>query len=103
MIIHNVPESSLTEANARKKEDIQNLTTLFNQYIASVTNAIRIVKHGNKPRLISRYRYRLQKVLHNRFNFRNKDHPSQITKAAITPDLILKLYKFHYKLHQQLA
>ena len=30
LIVHNVPESNLTEAHARKKEDIQNLTTLFN-------------------------------------------------------------------------
>ena len=31
LIMHNIPESSLTEAYARKKEDIQNFTTLFNQ------------------------------------------------------------------------
>ena len=55
LIVHNVPESNLTETHARKEEDVQNLTTLFNQCIgvsASITNAIRIGKQDNEPRLI---------------------------------------------------
>ena len=93
MIVHNVPELSLTEANARKKDDIQNLTTLFNQYIgvpASVTNAIRIGKHSTKPRLIKVSLSSIEEkrmILRNHFNLRNKEHPSQITMTFIAPDL----------------
>ena len=54
MIVHNVPESTLGEAHDRKKEDIQNMTVLFNKYVgvqASVTNAIRSGKPSDRPRL----------------------------------------------------
>ncbi|XP_065911357.1 uncharacterized protein [Dysidea avara] len=93
LIVHNVPESNLTEAHARKKEDIQNLTTLFNQYIgvsASITNAIRIGKQGNKPRLIKvslSSREETLTILRSRWNLRSKEHPSHVTKTFITPDL----------------
>jgi len=44
LIIHNYPESTSTDSQARKKEDIQNISILLNKYVnvpATITNAIR--------------------------------------------------------------
>ena len=109
MIVHNVPESTLGEAHDRKKEDIQNMTVLFNKYVgvqASVTNAIRIGKPSDRPRLIkvslSTTEEKLN-IFHNRHNLRRKDHPAHVNKLFITPDLTPNQQTRNKQLHSQLA
>ena len=44
LIIHNYPEPTLADSQARKKEDSENISILLNKYVnvpATITNAIR--------------------------------------------------------------
>jgi len=53
-IVHNYPDPSATEPEARKKEDIENISTLLNQFVkvpAKITNAIHLGKQTEGPRL----------------------------------------------------
>ena len=91
--MHNFPESTSTEASIRKNEDTQNVTLLINKYVgvdAHVSNATRIGKQTGGPRLMKitlLTREEKLKILYNRFNLRNKEHPTHINKVFITPDL----------------
>ena len=74
LIVHNFPESTLTESSIRKNEDTQNVTSLINKYVgvdADVSNAIRIGKQTGGPRLMKvtlLKREEKLKILHKRFN-----------------------------------
>ena len=91
--MYNFPESKSTEASIWKNEDTQNVTSLINKYVgvdAHVSNATRIGKRTGRPRLMKvtvLTREGTIRILHNRFNLRNKEHPTHINKVFITPDL----------------
>ena len=93
LIVHQIPESNLAESCDRKKEDMDNLAVLFNKYVgvkSSVTNAIRIGKKTDRPRLIKVILSSKEEkinILCSRRNLRNKVYPTHINKVFITPDL----------------
>ena len=108
-IIHHIPESNLVEAQDRKKEEIDNLTVLFNKYIgipASVTNAIRIGKKTDRSRFIKATlssREENISILCIWRNLRNKDHPTHINKVFTTPDLTSLQQRMNKELRIELA
>ena len=54
LIVHNYPEPSSTDSQARNKENIKNITTLLNQYVnvpATITNTIHLGKRSEGFRL----------------------------------------------------
>ena len=54
LIVHNLPESTSTEASIRKNENTQNVTSLINKCIrvnAHISNVTRIGKQTGRPRL----------------------------------------------------
>ena len=91
--MHNLPESTSTEASIRKNEDTQNVTSLINKYIgvnAHISDVTRIGKQTGRPRLTKvtlSTREEKFKILRNRLNLRKKEHPTHVTKVFITPDL----------------
>ena len=84
LIVHNFPESKSTEVGSQKKnEDTQNGVD------AHIINATQIGKQTGGPRLMKvtlLTRGEKIKILRNRFNLRNKEHPTHINKVFITPD-----------------
>ena len=87
------PESASTEVSIRKNEDTQNVTLLISKYVgvdAHINNVTWIGKQTEGPRLMKvtlLTREEKIRILHNRFNLRNKEHPTHINKVFITPDL----------------
>ena len=84
LIIH---EPSLL---ARKKEGIENINKLLNEYVevsAMIINSIRI---GDGPRLNKVTGLSVQEkffILRNRRNSHDKSYPMHVNKVFITPDL----------------
>ena len=93
LIIHNYPEPTSTDYQARKKEDIEYISILLNKYVnvpTTITNAIRIGKQCDRPRLTKITVSTIEKkpsTLRNRQNLRKKAHPSHVQKVFVTPDL----------------
>ena len=91
--VHHTPESNQAESCNRKREDMDNLTVLFNKYVgvkSFVTNAIRIGKKTDRPRLIKvtlSSKEEKINILRSRRNLRNKVYSTHINKVFITPDL----------------
>jgi len=55
LILHNLPESTAEDAQARKAYNAAESTKVFNELLSvssSATNAIRLGKKGDKPRLL---------------------------------------------------
>ena len=106
--MHNFPEST-TEASIQKNEDTQNVTSLINKYVgvdAHVSNATWIGKQTGGPRLMKvtlLTREEKLKILRNRFNLRNKEHPTHINKVFITPDLTPQQQAKNKQLHARLS
>jgi len=109
LIIHNYPEPTSSEPQVRKKEDIENISTLLNKFInvpATITNAIRLGKPKEGPRLTKITVSTIEEkssILHNRRNLRNKSHPSHVQKVFITPDLTPSQQKKNKQLRTELA
>ena len=93
IIIHNLPESTLEDAQARKQEDIKNINSLLTKYIGvstPISNAVRLGKKLESPRLLKvtvSTKEEKTLILRNRLKLRNKENPSNILKVFITSDL----------------
>ena len=92
LILHNVKESLEEEPSNRKKDDMIGVTSLFSEYIGvetTVTNAIRIGKKGDKPRLLKVSISNLQdkiSILRGKMKLRNEGNPDHIKSVFITVD-----------------
>ena len=96
LIIHNIPESTLTEAQGRKQDDIQKVTSLLTQYVGVTTTITNAIWIGKKPENLEKSRLikitisssdDKSAILRNRLKLRNKEYPSHIHKVFITPDM----------------
>ena len=93
IIIHNLPESTVEEAQARKQDDLKNINSLLTKYVdvsASVSNAVRLGKRTETPRLLKvtlSSKEQKSAILRNRLKLRNKANPPSILKVFITSDL----------------
>ena len=71
----------------------QNVTLLIKKYVgvdAHIRNGTQIGKQTGGPRLMKvtlLAREEKLKILRNRFNLHDKEHPTRINKVFITPDL----------------
>ena len=53
IIVHNYPEPSASEPQARKKEDIESISKLLHQFVkvpATITNAVCLQKQSEGPK-----------------------------------------------------
>ena len=77
------------EPLTKKKDDINKVTSLFTEYIGvetAVTNAVRIGKKGNKPRLLKVGVSNLQDKISILRRLRSDSNPGNIRSVFITAD-----------------
>lgn len=98
LVLHNVPESTKEEANARKQEDINRISSLFTKQLgvkASISNAIRIGKkskeseENKRPRLLKitvSNNEEKTMILRNKLKLRDQKNPEDVRKIFITID-----------------
>ena len=93
LILHNVPESTNPSSDARKQNDSDTATAIFNQYLGiptSVSNATRFGKKGTKPRIlrvtVSSERDKAI-ILRNYTKVRTMTGADYLKKLFITPDM----------------
>ena len=109
VILHNLVESTASEGANRKKEDIKKCSSIFQTYLGSqvsITNAIRLGKKSDKPRLLKLTLSSTQEkssILKNKIKLRSSSNPEYVRKLFITPDLTPGEQKRHKELRQQLA
>ena len=109
VILHNLVEPTASEGANRKKEDIKKCSSIFQTYLGSqvcITNAIRLGKKSDKPRLLKLTLSSTQEkfsILKNKIKLRSSSNPEYVRKLFITPDLTPGEQKRHKELHQQLA
>ena len=96
VILHNVAEPTSDENNCRKKEDIEQVSNIFQKSLGvavRVVNAVRLGTRSDKPRLLKVSVYsELSKasILRNCTKLRGKDVPQSLSKVFITPDMTIK-------------
>ena len=93
IILHNLAESNAPEGTNRKEDDIKKCSSIFQTYLGSsadITNAIRLGKRSDKPRLLKITLNSAQEkslILKNKLKLRSSGNPDHIRKLFITPDL----------------
>ena len=93
VIVHNLAESTESDALIRKEKDIEEASKLFTDYLcvkAVLTKVNRIGKQGSKPRLLKVSVDTLNNkvsILRNKMNLRKDDNPNHIKAIYITADL----------------
>ena len=93
IILHNLVKPTASEGANRKKEDIKKCCSLFQTYLGpqvSITNAVRLGKRADKPRLLKLTLSSNQEkslILKNKMKLRSSNNPEYIRKLFITPDL----------------
>lgn len=109
VIVHNLVEPTASEGANRKKDDIKKCSSVFQSYLGSqvsITNAIRLGKKTDKPRLLKLTLSSTQEkslVLKNKIKLRLSSNPEYVRKLFITPDLTPGEQKRHKELRLQLA
>ena len=108
LIVHQLTESTKEDPQSRKTEDIHVSSNLIQKYLGipvTITNAIRLGSRGDKPRLLKisvSSKHEKALVLKNCVKLRNKNHPADIQRVYITPDLTLKEQQENKALRSQL-
>ena len=108
LILHNLEEASEDDAEARKHQDIKKATDVF-RYLgvkATVHNALRLGKKGNKNRLLKvtvNSDKEKAAVLRSCTRLRHESTPSNFRKIYITPDLTPQQQKENKVLRSKLA
>ena len=92
---HNVPESTLDDAQSRKQYDIDQATNVFKAIgvTASITNAMRLGKKSTKPHLLKITVNSIDEkvtILCNCTKLRATSSPEQFHKVFTCPDLTPK-------------
>ena len=109
LILHNVTEPSSDDGNCRKKEDIEHVSNIFRKNLGvtvKVTNAVRLGKRNNKPRLLKvsvDSEHSKAAILRNSTKLRGKDVPQCLSKVFITPDMTIKEREKNKHLRAELA
>ena len=108
LIVHQLAEPNETDAQKRKECDVKETSDIIQKYLgvsATLTNPIRLGIKGAKPRLLKisvSSRQEKAQILKNCTKLRNKEHPSNIQKIYITPDLTPKEQQANKALRSQL-
>ena len=111
LIVHNLAESSSTEGQQRKLDDISKVTSILTntlQVPAKVINAVRLGKKVDtidKARLLKitvETEKEKASILRNAFKLRNKELPEHLRKIFITPDMTPKEREEHKVLRAKL-
>ena len=123
IIVHNLPESSASDVQVRKDDDITQCTTLFKKYMnasVSVTNAVRVGKKGIRHDITDasnnskNTRCCLLKItlgshdskniiMQSKHMLRNQSNPDNVRNLFITPELTPLEQKKSKALRQQLT
>lgn len=109
LIVHNTVEPTAEDGQARKKQDIDNISRIFQKNLGvnvKVTNALRLGKKGDKPRLLKITMDSEQSkasVLRNCTKLRGSGVPQSLAKVFITPDMTPKEREHNKSLRAQLA
>ena len=109
VILHNVSEPTSDDGNSRKKEDIEQVSSIFQKTLAlsvKVTNAVRLGKRSDKSRLLKvtvDSEHSKAIILRNCTKLRGKDVPQSLSKVFITPDMTIKERENNKALRSQLA
>ena len=108
LIVHNVTESTNEDGLIRKKHDIDYVTSTIQQYLGVnviINKAFRLGQRNDKPRLLKiSVNSEAEKalVLRSTIKLKNVDHPDEIQKLFITPDLTPKEQQANKKLREEL-
>jgi len=108
-ILHNVAERTSDEGNCRKKEDIEQVSNIFQKSLGvavRVVNAVRLGKRSDRPRLLKvsvDSESSKASILRNCTKLRGKDVPQSLSKVFITPDMTIKERESNRALRSQLA
>ena len=109
IIVHNIEESSATSGGERKSEDISKVSEVIQKVLkvpSCVTNAFRIGKKKDKPRLLKVSVQSLEEktnILRNKRKLKDQSNPEKVRKVYITPDLSPSEQAKNKALRQQLA
>lgn len=112
LIVHNLAESSSTEGQQRKLDDINKVANILTNTLevsAKVTNAVRLGKKvdtTDKARLLKvtiETEKEKASILRNAFKLRNKELPEHLKKIFITPDMTPKERKENKLLRAKLS
>ena len=109
VILHNFCEPTAEDGLVRKKEDMDVATNMFEKNLGvkvKVTNAVRLGKKSDKPRLL-KISMDSQKskaaVLQNYTKLWGKEVPRHLSKVFITPDMTIKERENNKALRAELA
>ena len=109
IIVHNLPECDDVDPSNRKNHDISKTSSIIDKYLTvptTITQAIRIGKKREKPRLLKVTLVSNQQkaaVLRNCTRLRRTDIPEDVRRIYITPDLTPKEQEINKNLRSQLA
>ena len=114
VILHNVEESSADTGQARKEQDVTNITSIFDKFMGvkpTISNALRIGKKrdagpGIRPRLLNvtlSSEHDKALLLRNCKKLRNQENPENIRSVYVTPDLTPREQQKSKALRVQLA
>ena len=101
LIVHNLKEPSSEDGATRKKEDIKQINDLLQKHVEvtpSITNAIRLGKRGDRPRLLRitvSTESEKANVLRNTFKLRREQETKNI---FISPDMTPREQELNKKL-----
>ena len=109
VIVHNLPECDDPDPSNRKSHDISKTSSIVDKYLSvptTITQAIRIGKKREKPRLLKiTFNSSQEKaaVLRSCTKLRKSDVPEDVRRIYITPDLTPKEQELNKTLRSQLA
>ena len=109
VIVHNLPECDDPDPSNRKSHDISKTSSIVDKYLSvptTITQAIRIGKKREKPRLLKiTFNSSQEKaaVLCSWTKLRKSDVPEDVRRIYITPDFTPKEQELNKTLRSQLA
>ena len=108
IMIHKLEESTADDGQSRKQDDIKKFVSLFQNYLGAkvaITNAFRLGKKSNRPRLLKLTLSSMEEkalILRNKSKLRSTSHPEDVRNIFITPDFTPIEQKRNKALREQL-
>ena len=108
IMIHKLEESTADDGQSRKQDDIKKCVSLFQNYLGAkvaITNAFRLGKKSNRPRLLKLTLSSMEEkalILRNKSKLRSTSHPEDVRNVFITPDFTPIEQKRNKALREQL-
>ena len=109
LVLHNVPESTKQSGPERKADDISKVEKLLHDHLGinpTISNAIRLGKKSDRPRLLKISVATIQEkstILRNCYKLRNNSNPESVKTIFATSDLTPLEQKKDKVLRQKLA